>query len=339
MTYSNQEILARLDGAFKSITVDSLGDSVLAPEKFNQFVRAMQERTVILPEARFIQMDSQITEIDRVGFTGRVLTVGNEADGSQKVLEETEFVKPAFHTNKLVAKEMQAITAIRDRALRRNIERGGFENTLVDLFGEAAGRDLEEWAIFAKEGSTDALLSLTDGWIEKSANKIYGGGTTPDFDTAADDFPENVLTALLDALPKQYLINRAEWRFYVPYEIEDGYRNLLKQRGTALGDRAQTEGGGLMFKGIPVVYCPMLERADESTGRVAMLQHPDNMAWGVFHEVTIEREREAKARRTDFVLTIEADAHYEDENAAVVALIDQTQPEGDDDQTQPEGDD
>lgn len=334
MTYSNDEILARLDGAFKSITVESLDDSVLAPEKFNQFVRAMQARTVILPEARFVEMNSHVTEIDRVGFTGRVLTVGNTEDG-QKVLQENEFVKPVFHTNKLVAKEMQAITAIRDRALRRNIERGGFENTLVDLFGEAAGRDLEEWAIFASEESDDALLSLTDGWVEKSANKIYGGGTTPDFDTAADDFPENVLTALLDALPKQYLINRAEWRFYVPYEIEDGYRNLLKQRGTALGDRAQTEGGGLMFKGIPVVYCPMLER---SSDRVAMLQHPDNMAWGVFHEVTIEREREAKARRTDFVLTIEADAHYEDENAAVVALIDQTQPEGDD-QTQPEGDD
>ncbi len=322
MTYSNEEILARLDGAFKSITVDSLGDSVLAPEKFNQFIEAMQARTVILPEARFIEMESHITEIDRVGFTGRVLTVGNTESG-QKVLEENEFVKPVFHTNKLVAKEMQAITAIRDRALRRNIERGGFENTLVDLFGEAAGRDLEEWAIFASEESDDALLSLTDGWVEKSANKVYGGGADVDFDVEADDFPENVLKAMLDALPKEYLVNRAEWRFYVPYEIEDGYRDLLKRRGTALGDRAQTEGGGLMYKGIPVVYCPMLERASEETGRVAMLQHPDNMAWGIFHEVTIEREREAKARRTDFVLTIEADAHYEDENGSVVALVDQ----------------
>ena len=320
MTYSDDEILARLDGAFKSITVESLGDSVLAPEKFNQFIRAMQARTVILPEARFIEMTSHVTEIDRVGFTGRVLTVGNTEDG-QKVLQENEFVKPVFHTNKLVAKEMQAVTAIRDRALRRNIERGGFENTLVDLFGEAAGRDLEEWAIFADTGASDALLSLTDGWIKKSANKVY-----PNAD--GDEFPENVLKELLDALPKEFLVNRAEWRFYVPYEIEDGYRDLLKKRGTALGDRAQTEGGGLMYKGIPVVYCPMLERASEATGRVAMLQHPDNMAWGIFHEVTIEREREAKARRTDFVLTIEADAHYEDENGSVVALIDQTQPEG-----------
>lgn len=331
MTYSNDEILARLDGAFKSITVGRLGDSVLAPEKFNQFVRAMQARTVILPEARFVEMNSHVTDIDRVGFTSRVLTIGTSLDGTQKVLEENEFSKPIFATNKLVAKEMQAITAIRDRALRRNIERGGFENTLVDLFGEAAGRDLEEWAIFADtDNETDSLLGLTDGWIVKAKNKVYGEGDNKDFDPNDpndDDYPENVLKALLDALPKEFLVNRAEWRFYVPYEIEDGYRDFLKKRGTALGDRAQTEGGGLMYKGIPVVYCPMLERASEDVGRVAMLQHPDNMVWGVFHEVTIEREREAKARRTDFVLTIEADCHYEDENGAVVALIDQEKPE------------
>ncbi len=134
MIYSNDEILARLDGAFKSITVESLGDSILAPEKFNQFIRAMQARTVILPEARFIEMNSHVTEIDRVGFTGRVLTVGNNSDGTQKVLlKETEFSKPIFATNKLVAKEMQAVTAIRDRALRRNIERDGFENMVQVL--------------------------------------------------------------------------------------------------------------------------------------------------------------------------------------------------------------
>lgn len=333
MTYSNEEILARLDGAFKSITVESLGDSVLAPEKFNQFIKAMQHRTTILPEARFISMQSQITEIDRVGFVGRILTagnkvvnVGNQAVESQHVLSEDEFAKPQFATNKLVAKEMQAVTGIRDKALRRNIERGGFENTLVTLFGEAAGRDLEEWAIFADTDiayATDSILWLTDGWVKKAKNKVYGEGTGAQIDPSADDYPEQVLDALLKALPKQFLVNRSEWRFYVPYEIEDGYRDILKSRGTAIGDRAQTEGGGLYYKGIPVVYTPMLER---SSDRVAMLQHPDNMVWGVFHEVTIEREREAKARRTDFVLTIEADAHYEDENAAVVALIDQAKP-------------
>ena len=36
----------------------------------------------------------------------------------------------------------------------------------------------------------------------------------------------------------------------------------------------------------------------------------------------MESEREAKDRRTDFVLTVEADMHYEDQNAAVVANID-----------------
>jgi len=42
--------------------------------------------------------------------------------------------------------------------------------------------------------------------------------------------------------------------------------------------------------------------------------------------VTVEPDRIPSDRRTDFVLTLEADAHYEDENGAVAALIDQKKP-------------
>jgi len=46
------------------------------------------------------------------------------------------------------------------------------------------------------------------------------------------------------------------------------------------------------------------------------------VSWGVFHQVTIERDRDIRNRRTDFVLTIEADAGYENPNAAAVAFLD-----------------
>ncbi len=326
----SEDLLQKLDTAFKAVTVGGLGESVLAPEQFDRFVRAMQARTKILPEARFIDMDSQVTHIDRVGFVGRVLTAGVKT-GDTAVGTETS-VSPAFVTNKLIAKEFRALTGINDRALRRNIEKGNFENTLVDMFGEAAGRDMEEWGLFANEDSSDDLLSLGDGWIQKAGNKLYGvesatGVGNEDFDPTK---VEEVFDKMLMALPKQYLVNRAEWRFYVPYELEDAYRNVLKARGTALGDQAQTGNIALMYKGIPVVYAPMLERASAvgsgGTGRVAFLTHPDNTVWGVFYEVTIEKEREAKQRQTDFVLTIEGDVNYEDENAAVVAFLDAPKP-------------
>jgi len=331
MAYTNEQLLQKLDQAFKSVVdVNALGDSILVTQKFDRFVEAMQHRTNILPEARFQEMTSRKTEIDRIGFVDRVLTKGIKDDGSSETEKGSEsFVKPDTWTNKLIAQELRGKVALTDRALRRNIERGDFENHLVNLFGEAAGRDFEEWALLSNtENLTEAgILEMTDGWLKLADKHIFGKGDDNDFDP---DDAESILGALLDALPKQYLVNRSEWRFYVPYEIEDGYRNILKQRGTALGDSAQTAGERLYYKGIPVVYAPMLERSvapdasggEKGLGGVATLQHPDNMVWGVFHEVTIEPCRNAEERRTEFYLTIECDAHYEDEKAAVTAYLD-----------------
>lgn len=332
---NNAEILAKLDSALKTITVPDLGKSVLVAEQFDRFIQSMQARTTILNEARFIRMGSHTTHVDRVGFVGRVLRSGGAVTAGvqgDRVLAEAEFAKPQFDTNILVARELQAVCSIKDTALRRNIERVGFENTLVGLFGEAAGRDMEEYALLADTAiahTEDDVLSLTNGWVRLSKNRVFGGGgAAADFDPAHADYPENMFQAMLVALPKQFLQNRSDWRFYVNFEVEDAYRNLLKKRGTALGDQAQTTDQPVRYKGIPVVYAPLVSRSRAKDvlkrlpGRVAMLSHPDNLAWGVFHEVTVEPERHAKGRLTEFVLTVEADSHFEDENANVAAFID-----------------
>lgn len=323
--------LAKLDAAFKAVTdISDFGDSVLQPQKFDQFVRRMEDKAVVLSEARMIPMDSDIVDIDRTGFIGRILRSGSDAAGASRELESSEFAQTSQATNKLTAKELQAVTSIRDRALRRNIEKGNFENTLLDLFGEAAGRDFEEFALLGDTEWThaqDDVLSKTDGWVKGAGNHVFGVGGSADFDPAD---VEEMLEAMLDALPKRFLQNVTDWRFLVPFSVLNAYRAILIARGTALGDEALVDGlpvGTLPYKGIPVMYAPLIERSANATsgkvsGRLSLLTHPDNMAWGVFHEVSIEREREAKAKRTDFVLTFEGDVSYEDEDGAVAAFLD-----------------
>ena len=310
----NKNILNEIDKAVKALTASDLGDSILAEQQFDRFVRQMQDRANILEEARFLPMESQKVNIDRIAFLDRVLHKGVEGEASDDV-------SPSTYTNQLVANELMAITGLTDQAVRKNIEGENLENTIVDLLGEAAGRDMEEYGIFASEtfdatayndGEGWDAIDMTNGWIKHAENKLW-----EDAFTDGDDFPEDLFQSMLEALPKKYLQNREDWRFYVPFELEDGYRNLLKERGTNLGDAIQIGHDDVYYKGVPIVYSPMLERYDE---RVAMLQNPDNMVWGVFHEVTLESEREAKKRKTDFVLTFEGDAHYEDENACVVAI-------------------
>lgn len=328
------QLLADLDLAFKAVTdISDLGDSILQPAKFDTFVRRMEDRSMVIPDARFIPMDAQKVDIDRTGFIGRILRSGADVAGDSRTLVEGEFAQTTQTTNQLDAQELQAVTSIRDRALRRNIERGGFENTLVDLFGEAAGRDFEEYALLAHTNwafAEDDILSKTDGWMALAANRVHGQGAGADFDPDGATFPEDMFDSMIDALPKRFLQNVTEWRFYVTFATLNDYRDLLRARGTDLGDMQQTGQfpiNAVPYKGIPVVFTPLLERAANPTdgrvsGRMALLSHPDNMAWGVFHEISIEREREAKSKRTDFVLTFEGDVDYEDENGAVAAFID-----------------
>lgn len=331
-------MLAKLDSALKGITeITTYGDSILQPEKFDRFIRQAEQGAVVLPEARFVTMMSQKMDIDRTGFVGRILKSGRDGSNDVRVLATGEFSNPSFNTNQLSAVELQAIASLRDDGVRRNIERGNFENTLLDIMGEAVGRDLEEFALLADSNipyGTDDVLSLTDGWVRLAEQKLYGVGASKDFDPTSDEFPENMFNEMLSALPKQYLGNVADWRIYVTWDVYDAYRDLLRARGTQLGDSAQTTDAPLFYKGFRVVYCPFLERAGEVSdattdvieGKIALMSNPDNMVWGIFHRVTVEPEREAKARRTDFILTFEGDMHYEDENAAVAALIEKQAP-------------
>jgi hypothetical protein len=306
------QILEQLDSAMKAISVTDLSESILAPAQFDRFVRAMQRQTNVISEARFVPMDAQQVNIDRVGFGGYVLTKGITAAGVTRGTE-TE-VKPTFSTNKLQAAELRGKMGLSDRALRRNIEKGNLAGTLVDLFGEAVGRDLETIGLLGDTDLGDTLLGVTNGWLEKATHKL-----TNVADDAAN-WPENLFEAALIELPKQYFLNPADWRFYVPWAVENAYRNILRARGTALGDATQTGSPRLTYKGIPVVPTAMLERS-EVYSTAALLSNPDNMVWGVFHEVTIEPDRKAADRATDFYVTVEADVHYEDQNAAVAVFI------------------
>ena len=295
----NQEILEKIHGALKAITTRDLGSSRLARSKQQRFVRTISESTPLLDAARRIDMQSHTHDIDRVGFASRILGRATENEAG------TNESKPDFHTNTLESVEVMAIAGITDSTLEDNIEKEGFEDTLLDLIADRTGIDLEELFINGDKDSTDDFLSLTDGWLKKSANEI----TAEDFDTTD---PESMFDAMLKAVPKKYLRNRSEWTFWVHWDIEDAYRNVLRKRGTGLGDTAQTTAQTLAYKGIKVQDCSNMPEG------TALLVPSSNLVYGIYRDIFIEPDRIPKARRTDFVTTLRVDCHFEDENAAVV---------------------
>lgn len=319
------EMIENPDEAIKSITVSDLGYSVLQPQFFNQFVREATRNQTILSEARRIVMDAQVCNIDRTGFSTRIME-----DATEDVAPTG--TNPAFHQEQLIAKEFVGMVGINDRSLRRNIEKQNFQTTLISMASEKWGEDWESLAVFgdtAKYASGD-LLKAQDGWIKKATNKLYGTGTGKDFDASNDD-PSAVFKKMLAAYPKNYLKNRTNLRFYVDSDLFDDYIDEVGLRPTVTGDDATGKFIARPYKGIPVIEAPVLNDSDGTNttkgyGKAAMLMDPNNLVYGIFHEVAIEPDRQPKLRKTDFVFSAESDQGFENPDVGVVALYNQTKP-------------
>lgn len=296
-----------LAAAFKAITVPDLGSSRLNPEQAARFLQVVQERTVALSATRRLTMTADRRNIDRTGFSGRILKAP-QTEGTQ--FAEADYEQPVFFTNQLVAQKARGAASISDETLEENIERGNFEDTLVDMIAAQAGRDLEELLVAGDTGSGDAFLALIDGWLVEAAQSLSGSGTAPDFD--ATDV-EAMFDAMILAVDPKYLQDRSRWRLYVTFDMENAYRDVLRGRNTGLGDTAQTGAQPLAYKGFRIQELPVL-----SAG-TAWLTHVDNSVHGIRREIEIEPERKADHDRWDFHVRVKADAHYEDENAAVAA--------------------
>ncbi len=316
-----QGILTDIRAAVKRMTVDTFGDSVLLPERRDAFIRAIQRRSVVLDEARFQRMDSNIVDIDTV-WLNTILTRGKPGTKEDNDWLGTETKqKVGRSTHQLRASEMRGALGLEDRAKRRNIEKDQIENTILDLAGGAVGRDLEHLALLGEvdrrgnEEDEHPLIGLFNGWLEKAAKKVEN----PDKDHA--DWPVNLFEAMLTEIDDKYLVNPAEYRFYVPWTVKNDYANYLIKRTTALGDSAIIGDAASRYKEFPIRIAPLLANS-KVYNPACLLAPPDNMVWGIFHEVTIEEDRVPADRSTDWYVTIEADAGYEAPAAACAGYVD-----------------
>lgn len=291
-----------VNAVVKRITVTQLGDTALNPEKAQQLVRELELSTPMLEQTRRINMRSDKKDIDRVGFRERIMgPAPNEGE------DTTTTSTPEWNQNQLSVVKAVAVVELGDEALEDNIEREDFESTLLSLIGGQAGIDLEELYLQGDTDSGDTYLALTDGWLKLAAHQLGDA----DYDqTDPEEMFEAALTELIDN-NKEFMRRRNYLRFWTSWKAENDYRDVLRSRGTPLGDEAQTEDRPLAYKGIPVV--PVFNMPVGDT----LLSLPENQVYGIRRDIRMENDRKPRAGRTDFVVTFRTDAHYEDERGAV----------------------
>lgn len=321
------------EGASKSMREDmSAYGGILDREQFNQFMRDVEFNTTILKDAAYKKMNRENVITTGTLIEGRVLQDGYLED-SRETNANLTAAKVGFGKSELTAHKLRAKTFIDDDDLEDNIEGEQFQTTLLSMMGDKIGEDLEAIAVYGDASldySDQPLYHTYDGWIKQSTKTLKSSeratGNAVDFNVH-----DNTIEALFDSIirnvPPRIRQSKLMQRFaiYVPFEVEDAYRNLLKSRNTQLGDDMQTGDAPLRYKKYPIKYSPILddEEAREILGYApAVGGTPDLWKWGVYKDVKVEPKRLAELERTEFYFRTRCDVSLEWNASFTTAQLD-----------------
>ena len=336
----NEHILSQIVNenereVFKSMRTDmASAKALLNEEQFNTFMRAATINQTILNDASFRRMNSTSQVVSSTKVTGRVLQAGYKTVNNEQVTQNQ--LTPAtlgFGKAELVATKLKAITSILDDDKEDNIEREQFEQTLLSMMGEAVGIDLEAVCVFGdttytSSGNKDPLFSTINGWLKSATTTLKSDGAkgsgTKDFDLA--DGITSMFDKMLYAMPAAYRQSNLmkDLVFYVPFEVQEAYREFLIDRETGLGDSSLLNAEELQYKGIPVKYAPVLDAADGRTvhGNVAsILTVPEFLWYGVYKDLSVEPKRIVENEETEYYYRIRCDASVQWADSVIVADI------------------
>lgn len=207
----------------------------------------------------------------------------------------------------LTTKEIIAEVNIPYDVLEDNIERGGFEDTMMKMIIERVSIDLEELLVLGDTvGGADNYLKLFNGAIKLAVSHTH---TLTGADTAMS---KNVFKQAILEMPTKYITNRPAMRMYISYDNETNYRDMVADRQTGHGDNTLQGFNPLFVFGCPIV--PAIHMPDTKL----VFVNPKNLILGIQRDIMIEVDRIIRERVIVIVLTMRIAIECEREDALVV---------------------
>lgn len=299
----NKSIIEKADIAVSNLISDG---GYLNPIQANRFIRMLIDQPTLVNQVRVVPMDSPTMEINKIGFTQRIL---KKAPAAGTALGANDRSKPTTDKVTLSTSEVIAEVHLPYDVMEDNIERGTLEDTIMSMITERASLDLEELLITGDTASGDSYLALKDGILKQTQSHVVdyadGGGVS---------VSKAIFKYGIRALPNKYMRNRSALRFFVSPDVEIEFADTLADRATPLGDSKVTGWNPNYVYGIPII--PVALMPDDKY----ILTHPKNMIMGVQRQIMIETARDIRARVLIVVLTMRLDLKYEEEDAAVKCI-------------------
>jgi hypothetical protein len=256
----NQEFLKRAE-----IMADDIATvGKLSPEQTAKFIDYVFDLSVLKGLTRQIRFASDQYYINKIGVGNRVAWPAQEG------------VDPGFRRGvstsrvTLTPKDLVVPFEISDRFIRYNIEGDSVEDHVIRMMATQLANDIDilfldgntvgpgriETDIFDEGSSTqyrlDRLLAQMDGFL-----KLSESGNT--YDAANAALSGTLFNKTMLQMPVKYRRNKNNLRFLISPDHEQGYRELMSQRGTPLGDSALQTPQDLTPFGIRLSPVPNLE--------------------------------------------------------------------------------
>lgn len=207
----------------------------------------------------------------------------------------------AFSRNKLLAIKTTLQIDIEEEVYEENIEKEGFDNTLLMQLAVAYSNDTFDLAWNGDEadvGADQAFLSINDGWL--ALGKANGGV----YDAVGQTSHLKIWKAMLIQMPRWFKANKTAINFYVSPNTELRYRAELEGRSTSLGDQYLDKDMNARYQGVKVV--PLGVLPDDH----AMLCNPQNLVIGIEYGMRVERDKVIKRGVHEVVMTTKNDFQF-----------------------------
>lgn len=161
MSYSNRELIRK--ASIQTDDPHSAGGLML-PEQSKEFLRMAFDATTLMQAVRHEYRSVPKGEIDKIGIAGRIIQAKTEGAAG-----EERSVTPSVVKYSCV--DLTLPWSVSEKTFRENIERQGYEQTIIYLMSTAYGVDLEDLGVngdteYTGEDDTD-FITIVDGWGKK----------------------------------------------------------------------------------------------------------------------------------------------------------------------------
>ena len=273
-----------------------------------EFVVDMIKESVMMRQIKVETLKSHTKTYPKIGISGKVLKPGT----SGQALAAADRVKPATDDVTLNTHLMKAEIRLNDEVLEDNVEGGTLKTTIMNMFKEHMALDMDDVIVNGDDsGTTGTVLDLMDGMLVSATSHVVNGGTVT--------INDGMFRDAVKEMPSQYNREKRKQKFFSSEDAETDWRDVLSQRGTALGDKYVNSDTPTTPQARPFMPVPIFpDNLGVGTNTTNMLLlNPKNAIWGIWRKIKIESDRDITSGEWIAVASVRAGFQYLEEDAVV----------------------